>query len=512
MIQLLVSKRTYPLLATCMLVLGFTCVSCSTGPTKEEIVAKQAEIKKTEERRKEQKAVAEKKAKIAAKKKAVEEEDSMQMKSITVVDSPKAEKLAEPQPAPMDTSSNLSLELPTAPNTYLITMGQKDKTHPFFGVGDARGFSLNGIQGNYVIARRNHPVTFQVRTGAMHDFYISTSAQGWGAAAYRAGVSGQFTYNGNVTFTPNLNTPDVLFYACRNHNSMGGKIIIVDENADIAAVKQQMEAERIAQLAKHKDVVVAGVDPKKVKQKIAYVGMLLQFKGKSLAPDQKSLVEEKLNSAKMLEKQGDMAGSLALAQEAAALFQKKSKEAGPSKEELAEQKEGFNDLLVTLEAFIDSHLASFKQAKEEGRKTVSYDSDAVGSLIVEAKGQAEKQQYEAAGKNIKKAERMVTRALNQMLNEQTIVYDLNFKTPADEFKYEVNRYKGYAELIPVAIEVKKPSEGSIKYMEGYRKKAEFFKEKAHEAAEAERWEEAIVVIKDATIEIRRGLRVLGVSM
>ena len=510
-VTLLLSNRIHPLLLVGLAVFSLSVLSCSIGPSKQEIAAKQAQIKKVEEQKKAEKLAAEKKAKAVAKKKAEEQEDSMQMQDIKVVAPPKAEKL-HAAPAVATDEDGLALEIPTEPDTYLITKHKKDKTHPLFGVGDARGFALNGEQGKYVIARRNHPVTFQVSTSPMHDFYISTSQQGWGAAAYRAGVSGQFTYNGNVSLTANVDTPDVLYYACRNHNSMGGKIVVVDENADLDAVTQKLDAERMAALAKHKDVVVKEVDPKKVKQKIAYVDMLMQFKGKSLPAEQLKSIEGKLNSAKSLEKQGDLAGSMALAVEAAELFKKKEVQVGPSKEELAEQKEEFNDLLVTLEAFVDSHLASFKQAKEEGRKTVSYDSDAVGTLIVDAKNLAEKQQYESAGKQVKKAERMVTKALNEMLNQQTIVYDLNFKTPADEFAYEVNRYKGYAELVPVAIEVKKPDPAKIKYSKTFQDKAEFFKGKAHESAEAERWEEALVIIKDATMEMRRGLRILGVSM
>lgn len=484
------------------------------GPTKEEQAAEQVKTKQAEERQAAR--VAEKKqlAKKVAKEKAAAEEDAIQVKDISVVETPKSEKLQTPPIATVKpaTSVKPTLDIPSEPDTYLVTKLNKDKTHPFFSVGDERGFAINGEQGKYVIARRNHPVTFQVRTGPMHDFYISTSKKGWGAAVYRAGVSGQFTYNGNVTMTANVNTPDTLFYACRNHNSMGGEIVVVDENADLALVTQAQDAKRKTALAKLESLEVKAVDPKKVKQKITYVGMLLQFKGKGLPPLQLGLIEDKLNAAKALESAGDMAAALATAAEAAELFNKKSSEIGPTAEELAEQKEGFNDLLITLESFVDAHLASYKQAKEEERKTVSYNSDDVGNLIVDAKNLAGQQKYEAAGKQIKKAERMVTRALNEMLNSHTIVYDLNFKTPAEEFKYEVNRYKGYAELIPVAIEVKKPSAGSIKYAKTFQDKSEFFKSKAQEAAKAGRWEEAMVVIKDATMEIRRGLRILGVSM
>ncbi len=505
-------NRMNPVLLVSVVASSIFVSSCGLlGPTKEEMAAEQTRIEQVEA----DKRAAAKQKKLAAEKQAAEAEDSMQMQDIDIVVSPKSEKLSKTQDIISTTIAKpeVVLDIPTAPDTYLITRTQKDKTHPFFGVGDPRGFVVNGVQGTYVIARRNHPVTFQVRTGPMHDFYISTTSKGWGAAAYRAGVSGQFTYNGNVTITPNINTPDTLYYACRNHNSMGGKIVVVDENADLAVVKQQQDAALAAQLAKLQDIVVStSVDPKKLKQKIVYVEMLLQFKGKKLPVEQQELIKKKLASSKSLQASGDLAGALVAAQAAADLFNKKASEVKLSDEELADQKEEFNDILVTLEAFIDAHLASYKQAKEEGRKTVSYDSDAVGSFIVEAKALADEKKYPAASRSVKKAERMVTRALNQMLNAQTIVYDLNFKTPGEEFKYEVNRYKGYAELIPVAIEVKKPSAGSIKYAKTFQEKSEFYKAKAEEAADAERWEEALVVIKDATLEVRRALRVLGVSM
>jgi len=537
---LLLLNRTKSINFLLSAVLIFALISCASQDPKKSQEAKLAQQKIAAEQAKRkaqqleiQKKEAEKKAKIEAKKKAEVEEDTIQMQSISTVESPKSEQLPNNGAASQSTDSDEErsaaspmieiatpvmessgdLKIPTEPNTYLITVEQKKpKQHPFFGVGDPRGFVLNDKQGQYVIAERNTPVTFKVRTGLMHDFYLSESPKGWGAAAYRAGVSGQFTYNGDVNFTPNKHTPDVLYYGCRNHNSMGGKIMVVDQGTDIASVRATLESERQAMLAKHDEKSVATIDARKVKQKIAYVGMLLQFKGKSLGQTQQDAIKEKIANAKSLESKGELENAFSEILIAEKLFKEKSAQVGPSAEEIAEQKEHFNDLLITLEAFIDSHLASYKQAKEEGRKTVNYDNKAVAQLVLDANASAEQNKFDIAEKKIKKAERMVTSALNQMLNEQTLVYDLNFKTLAEEFKYELNRYNSYAELIPVAIDVKKPKPSAIKFMETYRKKAEFFKDKAEESAAAGREEEAIVIIKDATIEMRRGLRILGVSM
>jgi len=520
------------LLFTVLLMFAFAGTGCSVvkpliaplvGPSKEEI----AEQKKQEQLRIQQAEAEEKAKKAAARKKAAEQEDAVQVHKPETVEAPKAEKLPEAEPledadsessdvTPISLASDaahaVKHPIPTQANTYLVTVEQKNKTHPYFNQGNKSGFVVNGQQGAYVIAKRGSEITFQVRTGVRHDFYLTTVSKGWGAAPYVKGVKGQFTYKGDVLFKPTKETPDELYYGCRNHNAMGGRIVVIDENADIAAVKKKLDAER--QVADKNAATVASKDikPQKVNQKIAYVAMMLQFKGKGLAADQQNLIKAKLEDAKQLEKKGELAAALAKAEEAGAMIKTGVKKAGPSEEELASLKEELNDHMITLEAFIDSHKASYDQALKQGAKVVDYDHDLVEKLITEANALSLKKQYEPAKRRIKKAERVVTQALNDMLNSTTIVYDLNFETPADEYAYEVKKYEGYLELIPVAIEVKKPRQSSIQLMETYVKKGAFYKEKADEAAQAERWEEAMVVIRDATIEVRRGLRLLGVSM
>jgi len=492
----------------------------SKGPTEAEIAEQ-----KMQEQMRADKVAADKKA---AKERAANEEDAVQIKKIKTIEEPSAQKLADDiQPAKSvsdtavspiagatgsATSSAPGMAIPTEPNTYLVTVEQKNKTHPFFSQGDNRGFVINGKQGNSIVAKRGDEIKFRVRTGVQHDFYLTTSPKGWGAAPFTAGVEGQFTYNGDVLFKPSKVTPTDVYYGCRNHNSMGGRIVVVDPDADIAAVKKKLDAEHAAAEKNAKSAVNKAIKPQDVTQKISYVAMLLQFKGKGLPADKQNAIKAKLESAKQLQKKGELAAALATANEASTMFAGGGKKAGPTKEELAEQKEELNDYMITLEAFIDSHKASYDQVKSQGGKLVDYDHDLVEKLITEAVQLSTKDQYDPAKRRIKKAERLVTKALNDMLNSTTIVYDLNFETPADEYAYEVNKYNSYLELIPVAIEVKKPRAGSIKLMETYVNKGKFFKQKADEAAKAERWEEAMVVIRDATIEVRRGLRLLGVSM
>lgn len=115
---------------------------------------------------------------------------------------------------------------------FTVTTAIKDKMHPHFGEGIEAGYVINGEQGRTLVLTRGKTYTFDIDTGVTHDFYFSSKPKGWGMDTVTAGVKGQFTYKGVVTFTPTAETPDVIYAACRNHKFMGGEIHIVnpDEN------------------------------------------------------------------------------------------------------------------------------------------------------------------------------------------------------------------------------------------------------------------------------------------
>ncbi len=506
-------------------ILTILALSACTGMSKkEQETARLAEIAKLEQLKLQQEERSRKAAKVKKKaeaKQKLEAEDTLEVQPVEQALKPQVEKLpaAKPVSAAVVTAADMSvtpisdLDIPTAPNTYLVTAGDKGRSHPFFGAGSKMGFSINGVQGNYIIAKRGDTLTFNVRTGVRHDFYLTGSPMGWGAAAFMDGVEGQFTYEGDVTFKVTDTTPELLYYGCRNHNSMGGKIVIVAADANIEDIKAALENERQAQLVKNKDKQTVQVTPQMLNQKISYIEMLLQFRGGNMDADHKAQILTMLFMAKNQESAGELDEAFASAQSAEALFNQKPVKQGLSKEELAQNKEEFNDLLITLEAFIDSHKASYQQTMENDPSlAVDYDHDVVSSLMVEAKKLEEEQKFKQAKNRIQQAENLVNSALSAMLGSQTLVYELEFKTPADEYKYEVSRYQSYEDLIPVAIDVRKPSEGAINLMKTFLEKGRFFKQKSKESADAGRWEEALVVIRDATTEVRRGLQVLGVSM
>lgn len=113
-------------------------------------------------------------------------------------------------------------------NRFSVITLVKDKTHPHYAEGVETGFAVDGVQGRTLTLVRGQTYTFEIDTGVTHDFYFSTKPIGWGMDTLTAGVKGNYTYKGLVTFKPTAETPDTVYYSCRNHKYMGGDIRIVN--------------------------------------------------------------------------------------------------------------------------------------------------------------------------------------------------------------------------------------------------------------------------------------------
>ena len=144
------------------------------------------------------------------------------------------------------------------------------------------------------------------------------------------------------------------------------------------------------------------------------------------------------------------------------------------------------------------------------QSAVDYDKKQVATLMDEAQKLADKNDYVNANKKLEQAQHLITAAIQKMLHSQTIVYDLNFETPQEEYEYELKRFGGYEELIPVAVEQKKPNEGTKKLMDSFVEKGQKKRDIAIETAKEGDYPRAIAMMQDATKDIRRALRMVGV--
>lgn len=408
------------------------------------------------------------------------------------------------------------------PNEFIITVGQKDPSHPFYGQGSPMGFLVDNVEGKTIVLRRGKTYTFDVETNPKHDVYFSTNHVGWGGGVVTHGIKGQFTYKGTITVTPDENTPDVMYYACRNHSTMGGKVYVVDKNATDAQIKKLLAS---SNKESGKGEVEAApktesIPESKVKQKIAFAEMMMSAKAakRVMASSNKeaksilSSAKKKVSDAKGLLASGDRQKALAYADESLRLVSEASRLV-PSEEVINVQRTRYNELLDAIKNFKQSHKETYERTVSQrgAAAGVDYDRERVDILLNEAKGFADKGEYKIAAQYLENAELMITTAIHGMLNAQTIVYDLNFKTAEEEYNYEAKRFKSYEELVPVAIEQKKPAPGAVKLMDSFVEKGRFQQQEAIKKAKSGDFPVAITMMQSATEQIRRALRIAGVS-
>lgn len=437
-----------------------------------------------------------------------------------------ADVTPETQPAPVDKPAEPKKSAVTSkkldPNYYIVTVSEKNESHPSFGKGHPLGFLLDDVQGKTIAIRRGERYEFDVRTDVLHDVYFSSSPVGWGGGVVVDGIKGQFIYKGVIEITPNDKTPDVIYYQCQNHSAMGGKVFVVNKGTSEAKINKLIASVKIstANAGKSTKATKAKVSIAKLKQKMTFADMMLMSKGTQRvetsnnkeAKNMLNSAREKMGEARKQLSSGNNDKALVLADDVLRLIGTSSRLV-PSAEVLEERNTRYMELLDSVKNFEQSHKVSRDQTvKARGKQAaVDYDKKEVASLIEEAKTFADTRKYVKAIPLLEKAENIVTSAINVMLDSQTIVYDLNFETAEEEYNYELKRFTGYEELVPIAIARKKPAPGAVKLMDGFVVKGRSQRDDAIKKAKQGDFPTAIAMMLSATTQVRRALRIAGVS-
>lgn len=401
----------------------------------------------------------------------------------------------------------------TGPNHFVVTSALKDASHPFYGKGHTMGLLVNGTAGKALVIERGQTYTFEVDTGPRHDVYLSKKEIGWGGAPLAKGVEGAYVHKGRMTFKPTADTPDNVYYACRDHPYMGGTIHVVNPGEKLVL------KERAASGSSKKPAGSSATEAK-VKQKLVFAEMIINSQtAKRVMASQNDEAKKILENARKILAEGKEKSKAGALSEALDMFNRslkmmrEAKRLVPSNADIAQLAESYKEMLTEIKDYQKSHKDNIKHMEKAGAipDEARYDEGAFSQMLAEAQSLADKKDYAKANALLKQAQKVVTEALHKMLDSKTLVYDLNFETPADEFVYELKRFSGYEELIPVAIEAKKPAAGAIKLMDSFLNKGRKRRDEARDKANAGDYDAAIAMLQQATKSVRRALRMVGVA-
>lgn len=409
-----------------------------------------------------------------------------------------------------DAKQELAAAVSKAARTFKVTVGTKTPAHMFYGKGKERGFSVDGEESKELVLTRGVTYAFDVKTDIAHDFYLSTDEVGWGAGTVTEGVVGQFTYDGKVAFSPGQQTPSRMFYQCRNHQYMGGLMHIVNEGDKVVLEHVPGGADA----AKPKVYTEADV-----KQKIAFAKML------TMSQSAKRVAES--NSAEaiamMEQAKADLVASEAALKsgnnEAAMEGAKKAIDDAnaavglvPKEGDGVDHRVRYAELLGNLRNYKESYLQQYerKTTSKRGDSSTELDPKTIQKMEDDAIALSTSGKYQEAADTLEKAQAMVTSALSQAFQGETVVYENKFKTAAEEYQFEVARYKGFVDLVPIALEQKQPAESVVQLINTFVDKGKKIAGEAGDYAKKGDYETAVIGMQEATKQIQRALMTAGV--
>lgn len=130
-------------------------------------------------------------------------------------------------------------------------------------------------------------------------------------------------------------------------------------------------------------------------------------------------------------------------------------------------------------------------------------------LIGGARGHAQAGRFEEANQALAQAERHVLTGMNRSLHATTLDYTVRPTSVAEAYQFELARHKGFAELLPLAVRDLKPNAEASALIDRYAETSHTLQSQAELQAQAGKADEALALIRNATLYIQRALLAAG---
>ncbi|MCB0713888.1 MAG: hypothetical protein KDD67_16295 [Ignavibacteriae bacterium] len=143
------------------------------------------------------------------------------------------------------TSETLQAQQSTV-DTFHITVVEKTPAHPLFGIGSARGYAVNGVEGDTLIVVRNKLYVFDVSVADKElSFSFYTEPIGGTKDFYNSEFIESANGSGSIrNVRADKTTRDTVYYASTDEPWVGGTILVVDSlpTSNVTERRQSMLA------------------------------------------------------------------------------------------------------------------------------------------------------------------------------------------------------------------------------------------------------------------------------
>ena len=188
--------------------------------------------------------------------------------------------------------------------------------------------------------------------------------------------------------------------------------------------------------------------------------------------------------------------------------------AGAANTRPAASSENLTREVASIRTEIDAYLESFTAALAEKGPAMAglLDRQYVADLLARAEQSQSLGDYSAARSVLHQAKQLVVDALIKIRNNETVVYSVEFQTPADEFRYEQERYREYTTLGQKLLDSGELEASRVLMFEQLKQAGERLHREALSLSGAGDYPGAISRMEMAVTKLVQGLRLLGVTL
>jgi hypothetical protein len=230
--------------------------------------------------------------------------------------------------------------------------------------------------------------------------------------------------------------------------------------------------------------------------------------GKPEALEMKAQAQAHFDAARQLADSGDDEAAEAELREAIRLMTSAARAAHGDAKVSQKQTDDYGSRKESVTALAKAHdrIATEKGMKDMNRALqdkVAADLAASDELLAQGKGDEARAMLDATYESVKTS-------IEGLRGGDTLVRELNFETPEDEYHYELDRNDTHRMLVEVLLAEKMQASPMRKTADGFIATAGELRTQAEAAAGKKNFDEAIRLLEDSTKEYIRAIRSAGV--
>ena len=163
---------------------------------------------------------------------------------------------------------------------------------------------------------------------------------------------------------------------------------------------------------------------------------------------------------------------------------------------------------------VESLKATYQRHLQRGRIQPATEPQMVKAvqLIETAKNQSNAEQLEQANRTLGEAEKVLMLNIGRVLGTRTIEYAQRFESITEEYGFELDRNRSYAELIPIALAEFKPASEAIRQVNFMVENNRQMREQAQQHAAKKNYKEALVAVRGGTTHLQNALSAAGLNV